>query len=528
MSTTTPITIERKFEKQDELVSDTTSGQGGLPREGERPPPSLSPLSSSLPVTSSSLLSSSPQLTNSHQAAIKNNRVRASSSSEIISSFENSNNNSAAAATVDVDVPPITTSQDDLQLSQMAHNRRERRAKERQLGKLPIKPPSVTMNNISASFPNDLMNSRLRVGHADMQGRRHTMEDAMTVNVHFRKRECDGNIEEESFIGVYDGHGGSEAAEYVGKQLHLVFKSKLEEYEQFLKRRERIEKGEESVDEKELDELVKSCNSIIQRLNNYLHITSATATNAQEEKDTEEEKDEDNVDSDKQKDKEKDTNTNKYEFSAGSIPIESLSEEYVIPMLLREAFLETNEQLCYTEGIKNGTTASVTYLRPITSTSMQLYVANVGDSRVVLCRKGKAIRLSVDHRPSDPDEQRRVKDAGGYILNNRVNAILAVTRAIGDVYLQPVVTSDPYTSFINLSSSDGDEFLIVACDGVWDMINDQDAIDLIRFEMDPRVASVKLRDHAYNAGSNDNISVAVVRISKVESGNVVASQQAEQ
>jgi protein phosphatase PTC1 len=141
-------------------------------------------------------------------------------------------------------------------------------------------------------------------------------------------------------------------------------------------------------------------------------------------------------------------------------------------------------------------------------------VANVGDSRVVLCRDGVAKRLTIDHRPNDIDEIRRVKDAGGTIVNNRVNAILAITRAIGDVYLHPMVTSDPYTCYVDLHY-EHDKFLIIACDGVWDVLTDQEAVDHIKDVTDPRVASQNLRDLAYSKNSTDNISVIVVRITNV-------------
>lgn len=94
-----------------------------------------------------------------------------------------------------------------------------------------------------------------------------------------------------------------------------------------------------------------------------------------------------------------------------------------------------------------------------------LYTANVGDARIVLCRNGKALRLSYDHKGMDENEGRRISKAGGLILNNRVNGVLAVTRALGDSYLKDLVTGHPYTTE-TVIQPDGDEFLILACDGV--------------------------------------------------------------
>lgn len=94
-----------------------------------------------------------------------------------------------------------------------------------------------------------------------------------------------------------------------------------------------------------------------------------------------------------------------------------------------------------------------------------LYTANVGDARAVLCRSGKALRLSYDHKGSDENEGKRIANAGGLVLNNRVNGVLAVTRALGDAYLKDLVTGHPYTTE-TVMQAEGDEFIILACDGV--------------------------------------------------------------
>ncbi len=94
-----------------------------------------------------------------------------------------------------------------------------------------------------------------------------------------------------------------------------------------------------------------------------------------------------------------------------------------------------------------------------------LYTANVGDARIILCRAGKALRLSYDHKGSDENEGKRIANAGGLILNNRVNGVLAVTRALGDSYMKDLVVGHPYTTE-TLIQPEVDEFIIIACDGV--------------------------------------------------------------
>ncbi|KAK1023754.1 mgpp2cl-1, protein phosphatase 2C-like protein 1, partial [Friedmanniomyces endolithicus] len=139
-----------------------------------------------------------------------------------------------------------------------------------------------------------------------------------------------------------------------------------------------------------------------------------------------------------------------------------------------------------------------------------LYTANVGDARIVLCRNGKALRLSYDHKGSDENEGKRIAGAGGLILNNRVNGVLAVTRALGDAYMKDLVTGHPYTTE-TVIQPDIDEFMILACDGLWDVCSDQEAVDLIRTTQDPQYASRQLVEHALARFSTDNLSCMVVR-----------------
>lgn len=93
-----------------------------------------------------------------------------------------------------------------------------------------------------------------------------------------------------------------------------------------------------------------------------------------------------------------------------------------------------------------------------------LYCANAGDARGVLCRDGKAIRLTYDHKGSDKQEAKRIMDAGGFVMSGRVNGVLAVTRSLGDSSMKEFVVGSPYTTETELS--DEDEFIILACDGV--------------------------------------------------------------
>jgi serine/threonine protein phosphatase PrpC len=150
-----------------------------------------------------------------------------------------------------------------------------------------------------------------------------------------------------------------------------------------------------------------------------------------------------------------------------------------------------------------GTTAVVAVIDGTTLT-----VANVGDSRAVLFRDGKAIRLSVDHKPDLPEETQYVQAKGGFVKEGRVNGMLAVSRQLGDGFLREVGNPTPHVYRIHLC--DKDQLLILACDGVWDVISDQSACEFIAAEIDPLEAAKKLRDRAFELESLDNISVIVV------------------
>lgn len=141
----------------------------------------------------------------------------------------------------------------------------------------------------------------------------------------------------------------------------------------------------------------------------------------------------------------------------------------------------------------------------------RLLVANVGDSRVVACRAGSAIPLSTDHKPDRSDERERIEQAGGFIIwagTWRVGGVLAVSRAFGDKLLKPYVVAEPE---IQEEEIDGVEFIIVASDGLWNVLSNKDAVGIVQEISDAEAASRKLVQESYARGSSDNITCIVVR-----------------
>ncbi|KAK6935812.1 PPM-type phosphatase-like domain [Dillenia turbinata] len=123
-----------------------------------------------------------------------------------------------------------------------------------------------------------------------------------------------------------------------------------------------------------------------------------------------------------------------------------------------------------------GSTAVVAIVTPD-----KIIVANCGDSRAVLCRNGKAIPLSYDHKPDRPDELNRIQEAGGRVIyweGPRVLGVLAMSRAIGDNYLKPYVSCEPEVTITDRTAED--ECLIVASDGLWDVVPNDTACGVAR------------------------------------------------
>ena len=128
-------------------------------------------------------------------------------------------------------------------------------------------------------------------------------------------------------------------------------------------------------------------------------------------------------------------------------------------------------------------------------TGSSIWSFNVGDSRAVLCRDGKAIDLTLDHKPNDAKEKQRILQLGGYVSWDgyldehgrpvpghgcyRVNGNLAMSRAVGDKYETPYVHGIPDIKEFERKYTQ-DKFIIIASDGLWDVMTSQEAVDFVR------------------------------------------------
>jgi len=179
-------------------------------------------------------------------------------------------------------------------------------------------------------------------------------------------------------------------------------------------------------------------------------------------------------------------------------------------LAIAETYQSTDQAYLQAENNQHrdaGSTASTAVL-----VEDRLYVANVGDSRAVVCIGGKATPLSNDHKPNRTDERQRIENAGGVVMWSgtwRVGGVLAVSRAFGDRLLKKYVVADPEIQEENITEDV--EFLLLASDGLWDVVSNQDAVTMVKDVQDAEEAAKRLTDEAYKKGSADNITCVVIR-----------------
>ncbi|KAM8953562.1 protein phosphatase 1G isoform 2-T2 [Pelodytes ibericus] len=143
-------------------------------------------------------------------------------------------------------------------------------------------------------------------------------------------------------------------------------------------------------------------------------------------------------------------------------------------------------------GSDSGTTAVVALIR-----GKQLIVANAGDSRCVVSERGKAVDMSYDHKPEDELELARIKNAGGKVtMDGRVNGGLNLSRAIGDHFYKRNKNLPPEEQMISalpdikvLTLNDEHDFMVIACDGIWNVMSSQEVVEFIHDKISKREKS---------------------------------------
>ncbi|XP_027344530.1 probable protein phosphatase 2C 60 isoform X2 [Abrus precatorius] len=323
-------------------------------------------------------------------------------------------------------------------------------------------------------------NDRLRYGLSSMQGWRASMEDAHAAHPYLD--------ESTSYFGVYDGHGGKAVSKFCAKYLHQqVLKSEAylagdlgTSLQKSFLRMDEMMRGQRGW--RELAVLGDKIEKISGMLEGFIWSPRSSEAN-------------DRFDD--------------WAFEEG--PHSDFS------------------------GPTSGSTACVAVMR-----GNKLVVANAGDSRCVLSRKGQAHNLSKDHKPELEAEKDRILKAGGFIQVGRVNGSLNLARAIGDMEFKQnktlpaekqIVTADPDINSVELC--DDDEFLVIACDGIWDCMSSQQLVDFIHQQLktEDKLSAVceKVFDRclAPTAGGEgcDNMTMILIQFKKPSSPDASVTTQ---
>ena len=335
----------------------------------------------------------------------------------------------------------------------------------------------------------------MKWGVTSMQGWRIHMEDAHVAETRVYAAELVESINGEgeapaektythidlpghSIFAVFDGHGGTFAAQYAGRNLCRVLsrQPKFVQYAKFMQ--ERAEK----------EKLLTKSRERVQYITTGLEYIEGALRDAFVELDME-------IASALQGSKipEADTPYHKDEVSAGGMECDEEGGQDAT------SDADSTLQLLEKEG-DSGTTACVVIIAP-----QWVVCANAGDSRACFSKHGnKAVPLSYDHKPDDEEEERRIRAAGGYVAGGRVEGDLAVSRGLGDFRFKNMTTvlagssgnqkgasgqkdqsmvepDDQKVSpvpdvIIQNRSPDKDEFIIVACDGIWDVQSNYEGV----------------------------------------------------
>lgn len=322
---------------------------------------------------------------------------------------------------------------------------------------------SSSASGIPISFRRDVQYEGREASVYSIKGRRRHMEDTFRAQHDLMN---DGKI---SFYGVYDGHGGNKASAFAANRLHEYLKDTFEK---------NIRK-KETPDWDDTDTVKLSLTEC------FLHTDKVFLEKA-----------------------------GSHDWPDGTTAVTALVVGGLKPVEPRTSGSPGSES----------NTAPATTSDPGTKTSAltgaQLYVANTGDSRAILVRGGRAIPLSDDQKPNRADERARIEASGGRIIHFgtwRVEGVLAVARALGDHHLKQWVIPDPEIRHERLQKDD--TCLVLASDGVWDVLTNQDVADLCNSTLSRSAGTVKskldllsrqITKKAYDKGSVDNITCLVI------------------
>lgn len=288
-------------------------------------------------------------------------------------------------------------------------------------------------------YSEDNENTYLRYGSCGMQGWRIRMEDAHITDI---SQGIENNIE---IFGVFDGHGGKEVSQFVKrhftKEFINYYNSSGGNIQQSL-----------SDTFLQMDKLMQTQNG-----KNELNELSKLS-------------------------KEEDELQNPSSLNPQTEFLKKLTE--------KQTSTDTNVAMT------TGCTACVCV---IDEKHRKMYFANSGDSRVVLCKKGIAYPMSIDHKPELENERNRIMKAGGWVSEGRIKGNLNLSRSLGDLEYKQSSTLPPqeqmitaFPDIVEETLTNDCDFIILGCDGIWDCLTNQEACDYVKNEIKKTLLPVKL------------------------------------
>jgi len=176
----------------------------------------------------------------------------------------------------------------------------------------------------------------------------------------------------------------------------------------------------------------------------------------------------------------------------------------------QDTFKKVENELTFPKAREMGTTVSIVYIK-YTNGNKILYCANVGDSRCVLISNDSVNRISYDHKCEDKNERERIKKAGGYVQNGRLMGVINLSRSIGDLDFKDFGLSS-FPNFFRAELSKNDNYIVMASDGVWDVINDIDAYRLSQECNSAESLANEIVAKAKELDSEDNISCIAIKL----------------
>uniref|UniRef100_A0A8C6SX09 protein-serine/threonine phosphatase n=1 Tax=Neogobius melanostomus TaxID=47308 RepID=A0A8C6SX09_9GOBI len=189
---------------------------------------------------------------------------------------------------------------------------------------------------------------------------------------------------------------------------------------------------------------------------------------------------------------------------------------------IRTGFLKIDDHMRSFSDLRNGMDRSGSTAVGILISTDHFFFINCGDSRAVLYRNSNVCFSTLDHKPGNPREKERIQNAGGTVMIQRVNGSLAVSRALGDYDYKNVDGKGPTEQLVSpepevfemMRAPELDQFVILACDGIWDVMSNEDLCVFVksRLEVSSDLEKVcnEVVDTCLHMGSRDNMSVVLV------------------